>query len=100
MYAGEGLHVCDPSFFVVEPGGKRRSINWLQVLGYPHPQDAPISLRRIEGCREALDIGRRLRAHIGLEVDLRLTARISTPYGWTTAYEDHSIPADTAQTAP
>lgn len=95
MYSGEGVGLCDARFFVVRQDGTYKSVDWLRTLGYAHPQDAPRSLRRLEGCAEAWAIGDSLRRRLGPSVDLRIDARLSTPYGWEPVWSKAPLPPAT-----
>ncbi len=92
MYAYEGLNLCHAQFYILEPNQEKKPINWLRTLGYADLQKAPLSLRRLIGCEEALNVGKQLRTKLGSQVDLRLTARVSEQYGWRVQYRDLPIP--------
>lgn len=92
MYAGYGVDIADADFHVVESDGTRRELDALRVLGYDHPQDAPLELRRLGGSFGVMRLGRRLRDVLGDDVDLRVDARVGRVEGWVVIFDDEPVP--------
>ena len=91
MYYGRGFGVCDVEFYIRHPDGRIEYIDHFKALGYDILLKLHHHSRRIRRAKGVLEVGQRMRRKVGIDVDLRVNARIGTRDGWKTLYVDKRI---------